>query len=49
MLNRMAAAVYTRASGVRIFDNACFEAGGVVVLMGVPDSLAAGENRLLKG
>ena len=41
-----------RRRGIRAVSpapEARFEAGDVVVLMGVPDTLAAGENRLLKG
>ena len=41
-----------RRRGIRAVSpapEARFEAGDVVVLMGVPDALAAGENRLLKG
>ena len=41
-----------RRRGIRAISpapEARFEAGDVVVLMGVPDALAAGENRLLKG
>jgi len=41
-----------RRRGIRAISpapEARFEAGDVVVLMGVPDALAAGENRLLQG
>jgi len=41
-----------RRRGIRAVSptpEARFEAGDVVVLLGVPDGLAAGENRLLKG
>jgi CPA2 family monovalent cation:H+ antiporter-2 len=41
-----------RRRGIRAVSpapEARFEAGDVVVLMGTPDGLAAGENRLLKG